>query len=144
MLKSDFRKKGVYSKPVTKALHGNKFLVSEYIFELVYHCKGSRWSEICCTIDIAKKSLSRLLLLLILKSSYSRCTVEKSVLRNFTNFIGKHLYWSLCKIKLQDWESSTLLKIDSNAAVFQWNLRNFLEHLFWRTFLSGYFLYIFM
>ena len=144
MLKSDFRRKGVYSKPVTKTLHGNKFLISEYVFELVYHCKGSRRSEICCTTDIAKKSLNRLLLLLILKSSYPRCTVEKSVLRNFKNFIGKHLYWSLFKITLQGWGSSTLLNRDSNAAVFQWNLRNFLEHLVWRTFLSGYFLYIFI
>ena len=144
MLKSDFRRKGVYSKPVTKTLHGNKFLINEYVFELVYHCKGSRRSEICCTTDIAKKSLNRLLLLLILKSSYPRCTVEKSVLRNFKNFIGKHLYWSLFKITLQGWGSSTLLNRDSNAAVFQWNLRNFLEHLVWRTFLSGYFLYIFI
>ena len=31
-------------------------------------------------------------MLLILKSRYPRCTVEKGALKNFT---GKHLYWSL-------------------------------------------------
>ena len=86
MLKSDFRKKGVYSKTVTKTLYRNKFLVSKYIFKLTYHCEASRWSEICCARDIRKKPLDRLLLLLILKSSYSGCTVEKGTLKNFTNF----------------------------------------------------------
>ena len=38
MLKSDFKKKGVCSKSVTKMLYENKFLVSEYISKLVYHC----------------------------------------------------------------------------------------------------------
>ena len=65
------------------------------IFKLVYHCKVSRWSEICFARDIAKKSLNRLLLFLILKSSLARCTVEKGILKNFTNFTGKHLCWSL-------------------------------------------------
>ena len=98
MLKSNFRKKEVFSKSVTKTLYGSKFLVSEYIFKLAYHCEGSRWSEIFCARTIAKSSLIRLLLLLILKSSYPRCTVEKGVkkrCKNFTNFKGKHLWWSL-------------------------------------------------
>ena len=100
--KVDIRKKEVCSKSVIKTFYGSKFLVSEYIFKLVYHCEGSRWSEICCARDIAKKSLNRLLLLLILKSSYPRCTVEKGVLKIFTNFTGKHQSWSLSLIKLQD------------------------------------------
>ena len=100
--KFDIRKKEVCSKSVIKTFYGSKFLVSEYIFKLVYHCEGSRWSEICCARDIAKKSLNRLLLLLILKSSYPRCTVEKGVLKIFTNFTGKHQSWSLSLIKLQD------------------------------------------
>ena len=48
-----------------------------------------------CARDIAKRSMNRFLLLLILKSSYPRCTVEKGVLKNFTNLTGKHLCWSL-------------------------------------------------
>ena len=41
---------------------------------------------------------------------------KKSVLKNFVNFIGKHLCWS---------HFSTLLKRDSNADVLLSNLRNF-------------------
>ena len=100
--KVDIRKKEVCSKSVIKTFYGSKFLVSEYIFKLVYHCEGSRWSEICCARDIAKKSWNRLLLLVILKSSHPRCTVEKRVLKIFTNFTGKHQIWSLSLIKLQD------------------------------------------
>ena len=93
--KVDIKKKGFCSKYIIKTLYGRKFLVSKYIFKLVYHCEVSRSPEICCDSDIAKKYLNRLLLLLILKSSYPRCTVEKGVLKNFTNFTGKHLCWSL-------------------------------------------------
>ena len=79
--KVDIRKKVVCSKSVIKAFYGSKVLVSEYIFKLVYHCEGSRWSEICCARDIAEKCFNRLLLLLFLKSSYPRCTVEKAVIK---------------------------------------------------------------
>ena len=116
--KVDIRKKEISSKSIIKTLYGSKFLVSEYIFKLVYHCEGRKWSEICCGRDIAKKSLNRLLVLLILQSSYPRCTVETGVLKHFTNFTGKHLCWSLFLVKLQGWGSSTLLKSNSNEAFF--------------------------
>ena len=41
--KVDIRKKDVCSKSVIKTFYGSKFLVSEYIFKLVYPCKGSRF-----------------------------------------------------------------------------------------------------
>ena len=34
-------------------------------------------------------------------SSHRRCSVEKGVYKNFVNFTGKHLCWSLFLIKLQ-------------------------------------------
>ena len=40
--KVDITKKEVFSKSVIKTLYGSKFLVSEYIFKLVYHCEVSR------------------------------------------------------------------------------------------------------
>ena len=43
MFRSDFRKKGVCSKFITKKLYGNTFLVSESIFKLVCHCESCRW-----------------------------------------------------------------------------------------------------
>ena len=159
MLRSVFGKKGVCSKSVTKTFSRNKFLVSEFIFKLVYHWESCRWSEICCVYrsgrpevfckkgvlrnfakftgkhlcqslspfltehlwwlllcarDIAEKSLNRLLLLPILKSNHRRCHVEKGVLKNFTNFTGKHLCWSLFLIKPQVRVSAALLKWDSS------------------------------
>ena len=41
--KVEIRKKEVCSKYVVKTLYGSNFLVSEYIFKLVYHCEGSRY-----------------------------------------------------------------------------------------------------
>ena len=52
---------------------------------------------------------------------------KKSVLKNFTNFTGKQLCWSLFFIKLQSSRPATLLKRDSNTGVFLRNLRRFLR-----------------
>ena len=56
---------------------------------------------------------------------------EAVVRKWFSNFLGKHLGWSLFLIKLQAWKSRTLLKRDFNTSVFLWNLRNFTENLRW-------------
>ena len=40
--KVDITKKEVFYKSVTKTLCGRKFLVSEYIFKLIYHYEVSR------------------------------------------------------------------------------------------------------
>ena len=59
------------------------------------------------------------------RSSHRRCSVRKSVLRNFTKFTGKHLLCqSLCK-----WGSAT--------GVFLWILQNFNKHLLYRTHLAA-------
>ena len=52
---------------------------------------------------------------------------ERVVLKNFTNFTGEYLCWSLFLIMLQVFRPATLLKRDSNIAVFLWNLQNFSE-----------------
>ena len=44
---------------------------------------------------------------------------KKGVLKNFANFTGKHLRWSLFLIKLQAWGLVTLLKRDSNTIVLK-------------------------
>ena len=96
---TDLSKLGVYSKSVTKSLYG-KFLVSEGIFKLVYYCdqiflvRKEYWLKIF-------EQIVGLLLLLILKSSHQRPSVKEGALKNFTNFTGKHLRWSLFSIKLQ-------------------------------------------
>ena len=50
---------------------------------------------------------------------------KKVALKNFANFTGKHLCWSLFLIKLQ--AQGPFLKRDSNTGVFQSNFRNSFE-----------------
>ena len=64
---------------------------------------------------------------------------KKAVLKNFAIFTGKRLCLSLFLIKLQDSSPAFLLKRDSNTGLFLWILRNFKEHLFWRTSANRYF-----
>ena len=51
---------------------------------------------------------------------------------NFAKLTGKHRCWNLFLIELQAWKPVALLKRNYNTGVFQWNLRYFLEHLFYR------------
>ena len=64
----------------------------------------------------------------VLKQS-SQMFFKIGVLKNLAYFKGKHVCWSLFLIKLQALSPATLLKIDSNTDVFQWNSRNFKELL---------------
>ena len=72
----------------------------------------------------------------LFRSNHRRCSVKKGVLKNFANFTGKHLRWSLSLIKLRP---ATLLKRDSNTGVFLWNFKHFSEHLSRRTSASSCF-----
>ena len=118
---TDFSKLAVYSKSITKALYG-EFLVNEGIFKLVCYCEKCRWSDISCVQGILVKHLWTdcwiVFLLLILKSRHQRPSVKKGALKNFANFTGKHLCWSLFSIKLQGRRPATFLKRDSNTGVF--------------------------
>ena len=75
----------------------------------------------------------------IFRSSHRRYSVKKGVLKNFANFKGKHLCWSLFLIKLQAWRLPTLLQRSFSTDVFLLNLRNFKEQLFWRASANGCF-----
>ena len=97
MFRSDFSKYEICSESFTKTLYG-MFLVSECIFKLFCHCESLRWWQICYAC-IAEKSLNRLLLLLILKSSNHRWSVKQGALKNFANLVGNHLCWSLLIIR---------------------------------------------
>ena len=54
------------------------------------------------------------------RSSHQRCSTEKTSLKHFTIFRGRHLRWDLFLIKLQPFRPA-----DSNAVVFLWILQNF-------------------
>ena len=60
-----------------------------------------------------------------LEAVTGRGSVKKGVLKNFANFTGKHLWWSLFLIKLQALRPGALLKRSSNTGVFLWSLQNF-------------------
>ena len=77
-------------------------------------------------VFLTQQSLS-FLLLFIYRSICSQMLFKIGVLKNFTNFAGQHLCWSLILLKLQTWFAATLLKRDSNTGVFPWN---FFERLF--------------
>ena len=51
---------------------------------------------------------------------------KKGLLKNSTNFTGKHLSWSLFLIKLQAFSIATLLKRDSSKSVFPVKFAKFL------------------
>ena len=63
--------------------------------------------------------------------------LQKGVLKNFTNFKGKHLCWSFILMKLKAWRLATLLKGYSSTGVFLVKFAKFLrtpfftEHLRW-------------
>ena len=54
-------------------------------------------------------------------NSCSQMFFKIDVLKNFGNFTGKQLCWSLFLIKLQSWRPETLLKRNSNTGVFLWS-----------------------
>ena len=55
------------------------------------------------------------------------------ILKNFANFIGKHLRWSLFLIKSQSQGPATLLKRDSNTGDFCKICEIFKNTFFYRT-----------
>ena len=64
------------------------------------------------------------------KSRHRRCSIQKTVLKKFATFTGKHLCWSHFLIKLLIWRPATLLKRESNTGVFLWILGHCKEDLF--------------
>ena len=53
-----------------------------------------------------------------MKKQPSEVFYKKDVLKNFTEFTGKHLFRGLFFNKNTDLRPATLLKIDSNTGVF--------------------------
>ena len=75
------------------------------------------------------------------RSSRLQMFYKKGVLKNFSSFTEKHLFWSLFWIKLSP---AALLKRDSNTGVFLWILQHFKNSLFYRTLSVAASLYIHM
>ena len=58
------------------------------------------------------------------------CFVKKDVLKNFRNFTGKHLRWSLFLIKRQDFWLATLLKATLTQLLSCVNIRKFFKNAY--------------
>ena len=95
------------------------------VFIFFFHLENIS-SLLCSTLSSSSLSSRR-------ESSHRGCSIEKSVLKKFTTFSGKHLRWSHFLTKLLVWRLLTLLKRESNSGVFLWILRHFKEDLFWIT-----------
>ena len=67
------------------------------------------------------------------RSSHLRCSVKKGVLRNFAKFAGKHLWQRFFFNKVAGQACNFIKKRAPGACAFLWILRNFSEHLFYRT-----------
>ena len=63
------------------------------------------------------------------KISCSQMFFKIVVFKNFANFTGKHLCWSLFSIKLQAFRPAAFLKRDSNRC-FPMKFEKFLRHFF--------------
>ena len=96
--------------------------------------------DLLCLRGIPEKSLNRMLLLLILKTSHRKYSIKKSAWKFcqfhkkipvslFNKFAGLRA-WSFLKKRLQ------------HMYFFQWNLRNFWEHLLWSTFVNLCFCFV--
>ena len=62
----------------------------------------------------------------ITRSSHRKCSVKVDLLRNFANFTGKPLYWSLF-LQLQAFRRAILLKRSSSKGVFLVKFAKFLR-----------------
>ena len=67
------------------------------------------------------------------RSSQRWCSVRKGVLRNFAKFTGKHLCQSLFFSKVAGQPATLLKKRLWHMCFFLWILRNFYDHLFYRS-----------
>ena len=71
-----------------------------------------------------------------LQSSRSQIFFKIGVIKNFSNFTGKYLCWSIFLIKLQTWRPAALLRRGSNTGVSLeigeiFKNTFFTEHLWW-------------
>ena len=68
--------------------------------------------------------------LIITRSSHQRWSVKRGALKNFANFTGKHLCWSLFLTMLQSFNPVTFFKRDSNTGILLQSLGNFYNTYF--------------
>ena len=96
------------------------YLVAPLILFYIIHC-----SLITFSWKFSLYKFHRVIRKTSCRSKRSQMFFTVSFLKNFANFKGKHLCWSLFLIKLLAFRSATLLKRETNTEVFLWNWKNF-------------------
>ena len=86
------------------------------IFAVHFLCLHFSWS-----------SFEMFLCIMCTRKSHRRCTAENGILKSFTNFTGKHLFWSIFLIKSQAFQSATLLKKKLQQSCFAVKFAKFLK-----------------
>ena len=97
--------------------------------------KFSIWGFILYAVEVSKTNwkFTKFTRTLRSRSSHRWCSAKKVFLEFIANFTGKHLYWSLCLIKLQAFRPTTLLQRDSTGVFCEiceiFKITYFEEHL---------------
>ena len=89
-------------------------IISSVYIKINNFSKSSIQHQSLLLLNSSKKVLYKKLV----RSSHRRYSLKKGVLKNSSNFTGKHLCWSLVLIKLQAFRYAASLKSDSNTGVF--------------------------
>ena len=121
MFRSDFRKYEICSESFTKTQYGQvfgKWIHFQIILSLWYL---EVMTDLLCVY--CWKIFEQIVTVAYLKKQQPEVICKKGALKNFTNFTGNHLCWSLFIIKLQ--RPATFLKRDSDTGVLRWNLQSF-------------------
>ena len=105
----------------------NKKRIESDLLTLLYVQQSS------VSIVIAQMRLKRAKLEGMKQKQPSADVIQNEVLKNFVNFTGKHLRWSLFLIKLQTWKPATLLKETSKQFIFCEICEIFENTFFYRT-----------
>ena len=88
-------------------------MINEGTFKLDCYCEKCRGSDISCALVILVKNLRTdcwIVTVSYLKKQPTELFCKKFALKNFANFTGRHLCWSLFFIKLQAWGPAIFFK----------------------------------
>ena len=103
------------------------FLVSEYIFKFSLSLWGLQViRDLLCLRGITEKSLNRMLLLLILRTSHRKCSVKRSAWKS-CQFHRKMPVLESFLTNLQAWGPEAFSKRDSNTCIFPVKFAKFLR-----------------
>ena len=122
MFRSDFSKYEICSESFTKTLYGQVFGKWMH-FQIIL----SLW-ELEVMTDLLCAYCWKIFEQIVTVAYLKKVICKKRCLKNFANFTGNHLCWSLFIIR----SPATFFKRDFDTDILRWNLQSSEEYLFWR------------